>query len=175
MIYNLFILTKSGIAIFYKTYSPESIINNEVMVAAFFSAMFSFSNNLTGRSLDLLRVGERQFVIKETADLLIIVLVDNDDNMSEILEKLDSLVDFLYKNYSVYITKRTFDGDLERFAGIELEIDNIILKKPVSKTSSSVLETLEEIKRLLNTRKKGTKLKLDKLLDEKIKEAKKQS
>ncbi|NVM01957.1 MAG: hypothetical protein HWN67_06455, partial [Candidatus Helarchaeota archaeon] len=58
MIYNLFILTKSGITIFYKTYSPESIIQNEVMVAAFFSAMFSFSNNLTGRALDLLRVGD---------------------------------------------------------------------------------------------------------------------
>lgn len=145
------------------------------MVSAFFSAMFSFSNNLTGRALDLLRVGERQFIIKETVDLLLIVLVDNNDNMSEILEKLDDLEDFMYKNYGKYITKKTFDGDLERFAGIEPKIDKIILKKPVPKKSFGVLETLEEIKKLLNIRKKGTKLKLDKLLDDKIKEAKNQS
>lgn len=175
MIYNLFILTKSGITIFYKTYSPESIIENEVMVAAFFSAMCSFSNNLTGRALDLLRVGDRQFIIKESPDLLLIVLVDNDDSIPDMLEKFDELEDFFYKHYKKLITKRTFDGNLEPFEGIEPKIDKIILKSPISKTTGGVLETLEEIKKLLNTRKKGSKLKLNKLLDEKIKEAKSES
>ncbi|MFX0140618.1 MAG: hypothetical protein ACFFDN_43660 [Candidatus Hodarchaeota archaeon] len=172
MIYHLLILTKSGITIFYKAYSLKSIIQNEVMVAAFFSAMFSFSNNLTGRALDLLCVGDKQFIIKESPDLLLIVLIDTDDSISEVAAILDELEDFLYKNYKKFIAKKTFNGNLKRFEGIEPKIDDIVLKKPIPKKTGDLLETLEEIKKLINTRKKGTKLKLDKLLDEKIKEAK---
>ena len=56
-----------------------------------------------------------------------------------------------------------------------MEILQTISKKPISKKTVGFLETLEEIKKLVNLRKKGTKIKLNELLDEKIKEAKNQA
>lgn len=173
MIHNLMVLTKSGITIYYKQYSPDSFIKNQVMVSAFFSAMFSFSNNLTGKALDLLRMGNRQFLVKESPDLLFIALIDSDDDLNETNGRLDYLKDFFYKNYKKYIDKKTFDGNLERFVTIEDKIDNYLERNPIPKnTSGDIVGTLEEIKKLVNTRKKGTKDKLRKLLEEKIKEAK---
>ena len=168
MLHNIFILTKSGINIFYKAYTPEACILNQVMVSAFFSAMFSFSNNLTGQALDFLRVGDRQFVVEESPDLLFITLTDNDDSITEIRERLIKLKDFFYKNYAKYIDKKTFDGNIEPFEGIEPNIDEIILRPPILKRQGKVLETLKEIKKLINIKKKGTKAKLNNFLDEVI-------
>jgi len=167
------ILTKSGIQIYYKQYSSESFIKNQVMVSAFFSAMFSFSNNLTGKALELLKMGDRQFVVKETPDLLFIALIDSDDDLNDVRSRLDFLETFFYKNFKKYIDKKTFDGNLEHFTGIEPKIDKFILEEPICKQTNNIIEILEEIKRLLNTKKKGTKAKLIKFLDEKIDEAKK--
>jgi len=166
------VLTKSGITIYYKQYSPDSFIKNQVMVSAFFSAMFSFSNNLTGKALDLLRMGDRQFIVKESSDLLFIALVDSDDDLTIANDRLKYLSDFFDKNYKKHINKKTFDGNLEHFDGIEEKIDTYILNTPISKKTNSFIRTLEEIKKLVNTRKKGTKEKLKKLIDKKIQEAK---
>ena len=145
------------------------------MVSAFFSAMFSFSKNLAGKALDLLRVGDRQFVVKESPDLLFIALIDLNDNMIEVIERLDKLQDFFYKKYANLFTNKSFDGNLEPFYGMESYIDELISNPPISKKTSAILETLEEIKKLVNTRKKGTKIKLNELLDKKINEAKNKS
>ena len=174
MIHNIFILTKSGITIYYKAYTPEASIMNQTLVAAFFSAMFSFSNNLTGKTLDLLRICDRQFICKESPDLLFISLIDLDDSILEIMERLNKLQDFFYKNYAKHIDSKTFDGNIGRFEGIESIIDEMVLNPPIFKKTTKILDTLEEIKKLVNTRKKGAKLKLDKFLNKTIDDYKKE-
>lgn len=166
MIHNIFILTKSGITLYYKAYTQKAFILNQIMVSAFFSAMFSFSNNLTGRSLELLSVGDCQFVIEESPDLLFISLIDKDDSIRDIKDRLKKIQDFFYKNFAKHIEKKLFDGDLERFNGIDPIVDDLLLKPSIFKKEGEFLKILEEIKKLVNTQKKGTKLKLNNFLDE---------
>ncbi len=163
------ILTKSGISIYYQQYSPDSIIKNQVMVSAFFSAMFSFSNNLGG-ALKLLRLGSRQFVVKESPDLLFIALIDTDDDVSDTTIRLDQLNDYIYENYEKFINKKTFNGNLSHFSGMGEYIDKIVKEQPICKDVKNIITTLEEIKRLINSNEKGSRAKLNKLLDEKIKQ-----
>ncbi len=105
-IHSLFILKKSGTCIYSRTFTDE--INYDInLITPFFSAIFSFSENVISRKIEVLEMGGLRFLFKIIDDYIFVILSDSN-------------VSILYAN--TRLTK-TSDEFFERFPDNDSVVD----------------------------------------------------
>lgn len=74
-IHSMFILKETGTAIYHKSFSNE-IEYNINMISSFFSAIFSFSDKVVSRRLEVLEMSDLRFTFRSEGDLIFTILSD---------------------------------------------------------------------------------------------------
>jgi len=99
-IHSLFILKKSGVCIFHKNFTKE-FDNIEVnLITPFFSAIFSFSENVISRKTpEVLEMGELRFVFKVYQDLIFSLLSDSTASILFVSTRLERISDVFLEEY----------------------------------------------------------------------------
>ena len=98
-IHSLFILKKSGVCIYYKSFTNE-FDNIEVnLITPFFSAIFSFSEKVISKKTpEILEMSEFRFVFKVQEDFIFSILSDSSASLLFVTSRLSRIVDeFFYK------------------------------------------------------------------------------
>jgi len=98
-IHSLFILKKSGICIFYKNFTKDFDNIQVNLVTPFFSAIFSFSENVISRKTpEILEMSEFRFVFKTQEDFIFSILSDSSVSLLFVTTRLSRIMDeFFYK------------------------------------------------------------------------------
>ncbi len=99
-IHSLFILKKSGVCIFHKNFTKE-FDNIEVnLITPFFSAIFSFSENVISRKTpEILEMRELRFVFKVHQDLIFSILSDSTVSLLFATTRLERISDVFLEEY----------------------------------------------------------------------------
>ncbi len=99
-IHSLFILKRTGACIFHKNFTND-FDNIEVnLVTPFFSAIFSFSENVISRKTpEILEMRELRFVFKVHRDLIFSILSDSTMSLLFVTTRLERIVDVFLEEY----------------------------------------------------------------------------
>jgi len=74
-IYSMFILKDTGTCIYHKSFSDE--VEYDInFITPFFSAIFSFSDKVISRKLEVLEMGDLRFIFRSEGDLIFTILSD---------------------------------------------------------------------------------------------------
>ena len=99
-IHSLFILKKSGVCIFHKNFTKEFDTIEVNLITPFFSAIFSFSENVISRKTpEVLEMGELRFVFKVQQDLIFSLLSDSTASILFVTTRLERISDVFIEKY----------------------------------------------------------------------------
>jgi hypothetical protein len=99
-IHSLFILKKTGVCIYSRNFTDE-FENLEVnLITPFFSAIFSFSENVISRKTpEILEMRELRFVFKVYQDLIFSLLSDSTASLLFVSSRLERIADVFLEDY----------------------------------------------------------------------------
>jgi len=99
-IHSLFILKKTGVCIFSRNFTDE-FANLEVnLITPFFSAIFSFSENVISRKTpEILEMRELRFVFNVHQDLIFSILSDSTASLLFVTTRLERIADVFLEEY----------------------------------------------------------------------------
>jgi hypothetical protein len=99
-IHSLFILKKTGVCIYSRNFTDE-FKNLEVnLITPFFSAIFSFSENVISRKTpEVLEMRELRFVFKVYQDLIFSLLSDSTASLLFVTTRLETIADVFLDEY----------------------------------------------------------------------------
>lgn len=99
-IHSLFILKKTGVCIYSRNFTKE-FDNIEVnLITPFFSAIFSFSENVISRKTpEILEMRELRFVFKVREDLIFSILSDSSASLLFVSTRLERISDVFFEEF----------------------------------------------------------------------------
>ncbi|TXT64717.1 MAG: hypothetical protein BAJALOKI3v1_170002 [Promethearchaeota archaeon] len=97
-IHSFFILKKSGACIYNKNFTNE-IDYNVNLITPFFSAIFSFSEKIISRDLEVLEMGGLRFVFEIKDDFIFVLLSDSTASILFVNTRLDKIADIFFKKF----------------------------------------------------------------------------
>ncbi|MBD3214246.1 MAG: hypothetical protein GF311_16670 [Candidatus Lokiarchaeota archaeon] len=97
-IHSFFILKKSGACIYNKNFTNE-IDYNVNLITPFFSAIFSFSEKVISRDLEVLEMGGLRFVFEIKDDFIFVLLSDSTASILFVNTRLDKIADIFFKKF----------------------------------------------------------------------------
>ena len=99
-IHSLFILKKTGVCIYSRNFTDD-FENLEVnLITPFFSAIFSFSENVISRKTpEILEMRELRFVFKTHQDLIFSLLSDSTASLLFVSTRLERIADVFLEEY----------------------------------------------------------------------------
>ena len=120
-IYSLFILEDSGVCFYHKTFSEEIKNLNVDLITPFFSAIFTFSQQVVDRRLEVLEMGDLRFVFKKEKGYIFVIMAASKMNLLFLktrLEKINNIFFMFYeqlfdKKSRKYIKNQKFDNLIE--------------------------------------------------------------
>ncbi|MEX2725071.1 MAG: hypothetical protein Q6366_002225 [Candidatus Freyarchaeota archaeon] len=141
MIYDLYILTKEGLCVLHRKYG--SLNYDETLITGFLSAISSFSRDISGEELELIVMGDKQFVSIPSENMFFVAYSDKGDKLKSTLLRIREEFIKKYGN----IGAPTIDkSDINEFI--------TILDKIVGKSGEPGLLDLSDVKKLFDDVKK---------------------
>jgi len=145
-IHYLFILNEAGSCIYSKNFSQKFNDLNVDLITPFFSAIFSFTDEVISRKMEVLDFGDLRFIFKiEEKGLIFIILSESTENLlfiSNILDKIAEAFIHGIKNLKWDLQEVLQNPDFDKLIdGLILGIDEVLQFK----SSEGYLETIEYI------------------------------
>ena len=119
-IFSLFILEESGVCLYHKNFSDETKDLNIDLITPFFSAIFTFSQKVVDRRLEVLEMGDIRFVFKKERGYIFVILASSQMNLLFLNTRLDNIKKLFFQFYN-----ELFDEKSYRFNASE-KYDNLI-------------------------------------------------
>lgn len=98
-IHSLYILKSSGIPLYKRYYTDEFKKVDINLLTPFFSAIFTFSQELVNRKLDELEMSELRFTFKEENDFIFVLVSDTSVSVLFTSTRLISIADAFFREY----------------------------------------------------------------------------
>ncbi|TFF85413.1 MAG: hypothetical protein EU518_01210 [Promethearchaeota archaeon] len=97
-IHSFFILKKNGACIYSRNFTNE-INYNINLITPFFSAIFSFSDKVISRDLEVLEMGGLRFVFEIKDDFIFVLLSDSSVSILFVNTRLEKIGDIFFKKF----------------------------------------------------------------------------
>ncbi len=98
-IHSLFILRESGICIYHRSYSNQLKDLQINLITPFFSAIFSFSQKVVSKKLEVLEMSDLRFVFKKEKGFIFTILSDSSQNLLFLNSRLQRVSELFFRNY----------------------------------------------------------------------------
>lgn len=97
-IHSFFILKKSGACIYSRNFTNE-IDYNVNLITPFFSAIFSFSDKIISRDLEVLEMGGLRFVFEIKDEFIFVLLSDSTASILFVNTRLERIAEIFFKKF----------------------------------------------------------------------------
>ncbi|MFX1598163.1 MAG: ADP-ribosylation factor-like protein [Promethearchaeota archaeon] len=123
MIHNVYIIRKSGECLVSRAYG--SIALDEGLISGFLSALQSFVAEVSGDRIRSIKTGNVKFIYGGFGDVLFVFCVSQDEDETEIQEKIAAVRDLFLKKYQDIL--EDWDGSIATFEAFNEILDRIVL------------------------------------------------
>ena len=123
-IHSLFVLKKNGVCVYSRNFTDEFENIDVNLITPFFSAIFSFSENLISRNLEELEMSDLRFTFKVDEEYIFTILADASVSLLFVSSCLNTIAQIFYKEI-----KHTAYEDLFRELEnpeLDTKIDDVI-------------------------------------------------
>ncbi len=98
-IHSLFILRTAGTCLYNRNFTKDFSKLDKDLVTPFFSAIFSFAENVITRKLEELEMSGLRFAIRIKNDFIFVLLADTSVSLLYISSRLDKIIDVFFRVY----------------------------------------------------------------------------
>ncbi|MHA1145113.1 MAG: hypothetical protein ACTSRW_10280 [Candidatus Helarchaeota archaeon] len=146
MIYDFYILERSGTCIFHQAFSALDRKQVEAdLISGFFSAMCLFSREIADKHLEILELEDVRLVFTEdkldNQEYIFVAFVDENESVLQIQDILKKISKKFFQNYKHIL--KNWNRDTEIFTDFQKQIELIIIKADIDRFM--LIEKLEEI------------------------------
>ncbi|MBD3338056.1 MAG: hypothetical protein GF353_03035 [Candidatus Lokiarchaeota archaeon] len=96
LIHSFFILQESGVCIYDRNFSEQFKFEIN-LITPFFSALFSFSQKVVSKKIEVLEMGDLRFVFKKEKGYIFVILSSSKENLLFLNSRLDNIINLFFK------------------------------------------------------------------------------
>ena len=106
-IHCLFILDEGGTCFYYRNYSEQQQLKDLKvdLITPFFSAIFSFSQKVVYRKLEILEMSDFRFLFIKEKKFIFVILADSQTNLLFLKSSLNKIVTLFFQYYNTLFDK----------------------------------------------------------------------
>jgi len=126
-IHSLFVLKKNGVCVYSRNFTEEFENIDVNLITPFFSAIFSFSENLISRNLEELEMSDLRFTFKVDEEYIFTILADASVSLLFVSSCLNTIAEIFYEEIK-HIAYEDLFRELEN-PELDHKIDDVITAK----------------------------------------------
>ncbi|MBN1802667.1 MAG: hypothetical protein JW891_14240 [Candidatus Lokiarchaeota archaeon] len=140
LINELWIIDTNGMCFFHKSTSEAKSLKGEsVLLGGFFSAIITFSHELSGRDIKRLETQKAKILFFKEGNLIFIVGADVHHSEKKIRQRIKIIKNLFINKYRDELI--SFDGDISKFKKFEDDLENVFTKiSKIDKWGKAILD-----------------------------------